>query len=188
MYRRERVAQFVREHRQELVLAAVHPRELLGLAPQLVLQLGVLGDVDRGAGDADDAALAVPQRLDREVVLVHPIGMVQTEALSRRLAGLDHAPLERLERLRLIPALEQVHVPAADDRLLAEGRRRIMDPGVAQVAVLLEDDEGRALQRRPEARFAEAQRLLDELALGDVLERAHHAHRPAPPRTRPRRR
>ena len=55
--RGERVAQLVGEHRQELVLAPVGRRELLGAPPQLLLQSPAVRDVGGDAEAAlDDAA------------------------------------------------------------------------------------------------------------------------------------
>ena len=66
--RGQRVAQLVRQHRQELVLAAIRLDErLLGF-----LQVG---DVERRADHADEVAIRVqPRRRHRLHPAVHPIG------------------------------------------------------------------------------------------------------------------
>src|SRR5206468_5989255 len=57
----QRVAQLVREHGQELVLATVDLRQLLRLAAELHLELLAIGGVADDLGEALEAALLVAQ-------------------------------------------------------------------------------------------------------------------------------
>ena len=60
--RGQRVAQLVRQHGQELVLAAVGFRQIGGQAAQAVLQLSALGDVLADRGECHRLSVGVGQR------------------------------------------------------------------------------------------------------------------------------
>src|ERR1700722_13622155 len=53
------------------------------------------------------------------------------------------------------------------------GKRRVVNPGVTQVPVLVENRYRRILQRHPEAFLAVTQRLLSQSAVGDVFRPSH---------------
>ena len=64
--RRERIAQFVRQQRQELVLATIGEAQGFFALPQLLLRQLTLGDVPRDLGGGNDRAVGGADRGDRE--------------------------------------------------------------------------------------------------------------------------
>ncbi len=170
--RRQRIAQLVREHGQELVLAAVEVGHGDALLPGLPLEPAAHGDVAdialndvagvRAVGVADELHLHVgaAARLERQVLVADVAGLPQLP--EGRLAGSDV-----IEQADLPEFLAQQLVVAVPEQRLDEGIG-VDDPAARRV----EDQDavlGR-LEEPPVAHFAGAQRGRGGEALGHVLD------------------
>ena len=118
--RRERVAQLVRQHRQELALAPLGQAQLLGALGERLLELLALVDVDAAADVADRGAVGADAR---HAVVEHPAVLAVVAA---------QAQVHRERRLRLEAggadaeaALEVLGVDEARPAVAAAARHRL---------------------------------------------------------------
>ena len=127
-----------------------HPLPEADVVAQLPLRGLLLGDVRRGADDADDLAGAIAHRLDRLAVVAPLVLDREIELLRDALSLLEHAVLRRREDSGLVGRNPLVGRPGG----LPLRCERVVEPRVAQRRVLLEDDRTRARERHAEARLA----------------------------------
>ena len=173
--RRERIAQLVAEHREELVLAPVFVAQRVARAHALGHVVAVHEDSGHGAGrivhglihEIEVPALAAfvrpvleeHRRRDAHVRLAAAIDLVEQ---------LDEA-LRRHVRQRLAKALAE-HVAAADELEVVRIRELEHVPRAAQDR----DESGGLLEQRAPPRLRGLEALLREHLLGGF--RAHHEH------------
>ena len=131
--------------------------------------LPLVGDVDRGAGDAGDIAARVAQWLDDHVEEVPPPVDGGRDFPPHPAPGLQYGALQLRHQRRLLRR-QQIGVGPAEDLLDGQPVGRVVDPGVAKGQVLAEDDDRRAGQGEPEALGGQSQLLLRPLALGYVFD------------------
>jgi hypothetical protein len=176
-HRRERVAQLVREHRQELVLLPVGVGERVHALAQLVLEALPLGDVAHDAGEVApraDVELAHREIHGEDAAVLAPSHHLAPDADDFRLAGGEIVgeigvvlAIVGLGHQDLDVAPEHLGAPVAEQFL--RGRVERLD-----VAALVDGDDAvdDVVDHRAHALFGEAQLFLGAPSLGDV---AHDA-------------
>ena len=129
----------------------------LRILPECPLALLAFGDVHHHAGEPDELFVVVQQRLDGEVVKVRPAVDGDPQTFTNPLARLHHLALE-LGQPGCLCRGEQVGVQSAKDRVVGDVGVTVVDPGVAQVQIVLEDRHGSVLQDHAEPPLALSQR------------------------------
>ena len=170
--RRQRVAQLVRERRQELVLAPV------GLA-QRVLDPLALADVDHRAAEAEEGAVGCAARrrgVEREAIACRRRGAAGTpsETASRRSLASRNALCAAARSSGWIASIHPIPRPLPGDQP-GELVPRPAEEAAAPVGLGDPDHHRRVVGELAEARLALAQRILEAASQARQLEPGRHA-------------
>ena len=156
-----------------MVLVAVSHEQIVRIPPQRKFKPFALGDVHAAADDADDfAALVAPGRLV-ELEIQWPAGCVDGFLECFALAALHHLPVIFDDPGGDFRLAIQIIVVFADDCVDVDAEQLaigFIDEHDATVAILDEEDIGRALDDGAKQQFLAYQVVFDPFAVCDVDE------------------